>query len=65
MARQPNSGGRKTDMFGNAHGTNGKGDRDRTSDRERFNARFPESLTGEVEGLTYVGGGRFRKVYGN
>lgn len=64
MPRQPNSGARQTDLFGNAHGTNGKGDRDRTTDRERFNINFPP-LGGHVDGLRYVGGGRYRKVYGN
>lgn len=64
MARK-NTGARKTDMFGNAHGTNGKGDVDRTTDRVAYVSRFPESLTGEIAGLQYVGGGRYRKVYGS
>lgn len=59
------TGARKTDMFGHDHGRNGKGDGDRTTDREAFNTRFPESMTGDVQGLNYIGGGRYRKVYGS
>lgn len=64
MARK-NSGARQTDLFDNTHGTNGKGDIDRTTDREAYRQRIAEvELPGVVAGLQYIGGGRYRKVYG-
>lgn len=61
MARK-STGARKTDMFN--HGRNGKGDVDRTTDREAYRRNLAEIvLPGQVEGLTNVGAGRFRKTY--
>ena len=64
MARK-NSGARQAHLFDNAHGTNGKGDGDRTTDREAFRRNLDEvHLSGRVDGLRYIGGGRYRKTYG-
>lgn len=64
MARK-NSGARRSgsDMFDNGHGTNGKGDADRTTDRAAYSRNIAEvSFTGSVK-MDYVGGGRYRKSY--
>jgi len=62
MAKQPNSGASQHHLLN--HGTNGKGDRDRTLDRARYAANFSEIvLPGGPRGFVNIGGGRIRKTY--
>lgn len=61
MPRQPNSGVSQRHLLD--HGVNGKGDRDRTVDRDRFRENMDEVQMPNDVDMKPIGGGRLRKVY--
>lgn len=59
MPSRKSAAGNTRNLFANAHGINGKGDKDRTSNTRAYTENFPESM-GPRSGKAVA----FRRVYG-
>jgi len=59
MPSRKSAAGNTRNLFANAHGINGKGDKDRTSNTRAYVKNFPESM-GPGSGKAIA----FRRVYG-